>query len=146
MENIIKRVHRNLKTTQDRQKHYADKRRSERSFKVGEPVFLRVKPKRSSLHLGKWKKLAPRYCGPFSILEQMGVVAYKLALPPHVKVHNVFHVSLLNKYVPVPSHVLDFDAIQMKETGEFLTEPLRIICSKQQHRQNRVIDWVKVHW
>lgn len=65
---------------------------------------------------------------------------------PHVKVHDVFHVSLLNKYVPYPSHVLDFYAIQMKETREFIIEPLRIVGSKQQHLRKRVIIWVKVRW
>lgn len=110
MENIIKRVKNNRKTAQDRQKSYVDKRRTERSFEVGEQVFLRVKPKRSSLRLGKWNKLAPRYCGPFSILERMGWVSLLInwCRHPHVKVHDVFHVSLLNKYVPDPSHVLDF--------------------------------------
>ena len=66
-------------------------------------MFLRVKPKRISSSLGKCKKLAPRYCGPFLILAQIGVVAYKWALPPHVTIHDVFHVSLLKNMCLTPT-------------------------------------------
>ena len=88
----------------DRQKSYVDKRISLHSFKVTEKVFLRVEYKRGSLHMGKWKKLALRYCGIFEIL--VGIVAYKLVLPLHVMIHNDFHVSFLHKYVPNHNHVL----------------------------------------
>jgi hypothetical protein len=82
-----------------------------KEFKVGEHVYLKVKPQRSSLKLGTCAKLAPRYCGPFEILERMGPVAYKLALPTNIKTHNVFHVSLLKKYVHDPNHVIDWVVI-----------------------------------
>ena len=72
-------------------------------------MFLRVQPKRSLLKLGKFKKLAYRYCGPFEILQRIGEQSYKLALPEHLHVHNVFHVSLLKKYVPSSEHILDLD-------------------------------------
>jgi hypothetical protein len=73
-----------------------------KDFKVGEHMFLKVKAKRSLLRLGSCPKLAARYCGPFEILEKIGPVAYMLALPIHES-HNVFHVSLLKKYVPNPN-------------------------------------------
>ena len=72
-------------------------------------MFLRVKPKRSSLQLGKYKKLVYRYCGPYEILKRIGEQSYELALPPHLHVHNVFHVSLLKTYVANPDHVLNLD-------------------------------------
>ncbi|MCO5609163.1 hypothetical protein L7F22_063386 [Adiantum nelumboides] len=102
----------NLKQVSDRQKSYADLHHSARSFSKDEWVFLRVKPKRSSLKLGKFRKLAFRYCGPFEILRRAGEQVYKLALPPHMCIHNVFHVSLSKKYVSDPLHILnDDDAI-----------------------------------
>ena len=65
-----------------------------REFKVGDYVYLHIKPKKSTLYARSCAKLAPRYCGPFEVLERVGPVAYKMALPPHVKVHDVIHVSL----------------------------------------------------
>jgi hypothetical protein len=76
---------------------------------VGDYVFLKVKTNRSSLKLGSFSKLAARFCGPFEILERIGLVAYMLALPASMTVHNVFHVSLLKKYVPDANNVINWD-------------------------------------
>ena len=73
---------------------------------MGEHVFIKVKPKNSSLKLGSRTKLAPRYCGPFEILSRVGPVAYQLALPPNLKVHNVFHIFVLKRYVHDATHVI----------------------------------------
>ena len=91
----------------DHQKSYADLKRLDRYFAIGEMVFLRVKPKKSYLRLVKFKKLAFKYYGPYQITKRIGTRAYELLLPPYVRIHNVFHVSLLRKYVPNPHHVLD---------------------------------------
>jgi hypothetical protein len=96
-----------LKVAQDRKKSYANKIRTHREFKVGENAFLKVKTKRSSLKLGSFPKLAARYCGPFEVLEKTGLVAYMLALPASMRIHNMLYVSLLKKYVPDPNHVID---------------------------------------
>jgi hypothetical protein len=77
-----------------------------RDLKVGEHVFLKVKENRSSIRLGSCLKLATRYCGPFEILEKIGLVAYMLYFTASMRVHNVFHVSFLKKYVPNPNHNL----------------------------------------
>jgi hypothetical protein len=66
-----------------------------------------VKPKNISLKLGSCTKLATGFCGPFEILYRIESVAYMFALPSYMNVHNVFHVSLLNKYVHDPNHVID---------------------------------------
>ena len=100
-------IRENLKRASDRQESYANLHRSPRSFKPGDKVFLRVKPKCSSLKLGKYKKLAYRYCGPFEVLKRIGEQSYELDLPPRLHVHSVFHVSLLKKYVPDPLHILN---------------------------------------
>ena len=70
-------------------------------------MFIKVRPKKSSLRLGICAKLVPRYCGPFEILSRVGQVAYQLVLPPNLKVHNVFHISVLKKYVHDATHVID---------------------------------------
>ena len=89
----------NLKIEHDRQKSYAYKVRTFKEFQVGEHVFLKMRTKKNSLKLGSCKKLVARYCGPFKILRRIGPIDYELALPSNIKAHNVFHVSLLKKYV-----------------------------------------------
>jgi hypothetical protein len=63
--------------------------------------------------------LATRYCGAFEILEKIGSVAYMIALPTSMRVHNVFHVSLLKKYVLDPNHIIDWTVIQVENEGNF---------------------------
>jgi hypothetical protein len=99
MEQQVVRIKHNLKISQDRKKSYGDKNRTPTKFKVGYHVYLQIKPRRSSLSMGDCAKLAPRFCGPFKIMDGVGLVAYRLTLPPTVKEHNVFHVSLLKKYM-----------------------------------------------
>ena len=70
-----------------------------REFSVGDHVYLRLKAKKISLKLGSCAKLSPRYCGPFEVLERIGPVAYRIVLPSNTSAHNVFHVSLLKKYI-----------------------------------------------
>ena len=88
-------IRENLKKANDRQKSYANLRSLVQEFKEGDQVFIQVKPKRRSLRLGKHKKLAYRYCGPFKVTKRIGEQAYKLKLSPHLHLHNVFHINLL---------------------------------------------------
>ena len=78
---------------------------------MGKLVFLKVKAKISSIRLGCCPKLVARYCGPFEILEKIGLVPYMLALSASLRVHSVFHVSLLKNYVPDPNHIIDWNVI-----------------------------------
>ena len=80
-------------------------------------VFLKVKANISSLKLGNCSKLVARYCGPFEILERIGPVTYMIALLASMFVHNVFHVSLLKKYIPNVNHVIDWNVIQVEQEG-----------------------------
>ena len=86
---------------------------------MGNHVFLKVKANRSSLKLGNCSKLAARYCRSFEILERIGPFAYMIALPTSMSVHNVFHVSLLKKYIPDANHVIDWNVIQVFHEGAF---------------------------
>jgi hypothetical protein len=98
VEKQVRMVRENLRVTQSRQKSYADHRRRELSFEVGDFVYLKVSPMRG-LHCFKVSgMLAQRFIGPFKILEKRGEVAYQLELPPQLSdVHDVFHVSQLKK-------------------------------------------------
>jgi hypothetical protein len=97
-ERQVQVIRENLQLAQSRQKSYADHRRRNISFEVGDFVYLKVSPIRGLRHFKIRVKLPPRYIGPFKILEQRGEVAYQLELPPQLSdVHDVFHVSQLRK-------------------------------------------------
>jgi hypothetical protein len=130
MEEKMIKIKQNLKAAQDRKKIYVDKGRNNREFKVGDHVFLKVKANKSSLKLGNYSKLADRYCGPFEILERIVPIAYMIALPICMSVHNVFHVSLLNKYIPDANHVIDWNVIQLEQEGTFQVHLVRILDQK----------------
>ena len=98
-----------------------------REFSVGDHVYLRVRARKSSLKIGSCAKLEPRYCGPFEVLERIGPVAYRLALPASTRAHNIFHVSLLKIYVHDPNHVINWDVIQEEHEGEFQIKPMHIL-------------------
>ena len=101
-------IRQHLVTAQSRQKSYIDIRRRPLEFDVGDHVFLKEMPKREVVRFEKRVKLSPRFIGPFEILEKVGTVTYRLALPPSMSsVHEVFHVSMLRRYTPDPSYVLD---------------------------------------
>lgn len=108
MEELVKKARYNLKAAQDRQKNFADRKRRFKEYQVGDHVFVRIRTRKSSVQWSGCAKLAPRYCGPFQILARVGSVAYQLALPSHIRVHNVFHVSVLRKYVYDPKHVINW--------------------------------------
>ncbi|KAL5547651.1 hypothetical protein UlMin_002882 [Ulmus minor] len=130
-----------------RQKSYADKRRRPLEFQVGDAVFLKVAPMKGVMRFGKKGKLSPRYIGPFKILERIGKVAYRLALPPNLSsVHNVFHVSMLKKYVPDPYHVLEHEPIEVHEDLTYEEKPVQILDRKEKTLRNKVISLVKVLW
>jgi hypothetical protein len=107
LEEQMLKIKQNLNATQDRQKNYVDKGITHREFKVGDHVFLEVKANISSLKLGNCSKLTARYCGPFEILERIAPVTYMLSLPASLYIHNVYHVSLLKKYIPDVNNVID---------------------------------------
>eukprot|EP00253_Pinus_taeda_P012316 PITA_12316 len=146
MEQLVKKVHANLKVAQDRQKSYADRKRNLKEFQVGEHVYVRIRPRKSTLQWSGCAKLAPRFCGPFHVLARIGPVAYQLALPSHIRVRNVFHVLVLNKYIYDPKHIISWQDIQVEPEGEFLVEPVSILDQRKVVLRKRAITQVKVQW
>ena len=108
MEQHVARIKQSVKEAQDRHKSYVYKERTCREFKFGYKVFLKVKGRKISLILWNSKKLAAIFHGPFEVLNRTGPVAYELWLTPSLKIHNVFHIFMLNKYVYNYDHVLDW--------------------------------------
>jgi hypothetical protein len=107
----------NFKSSQYRNKRYAKKKRNHTDFKVRDHVYLRLNPKRSSLRIGTCAKLEPWYYGPFENLESVGLLTYRLSLPPIVRAHDVLDVSLLKKCFHDSNHVIDWTMIQAEPEG-----------------------------
>ena len=121
-----------MKIAQDRQKSYANKQRRDLEFEVGDHVWLRVMPIKSVRKFSVTGKLSPRYIGPFEILRRIGILAYNLALPPQLShVHNVFHISMLRKYVSDPQHGIDFQTLKVKEDVSYEKMSINILERKR---------------
>ncbi|KAL0556451.1 hypothetical protein IC582_004965 [Cucumis melo] len=136
-----------MHTAQSRQKSYADVRRKDLEFDVGDKVFLKVAPMKGVLRFERRGKLSPRIVGPFEILEQIGPVAYRLALPPSLStVHDVFHVSMLRKYVSDPSHVVDYEPLEIDENLSYTEHPVEVLAKEVKMLSSREVPLVKVLW
>ena len=117
------------------------------TFEVGDHVFLKVMPKRGVVRFGKRGKLSPRFIGPFEILERVGTVAYRLALPPSMSgVHEVFHVSMPWKYTPDPAHVVDWGEIEVDTDVTFEEGLVSILDSRGQVLRRKTVRLVRVLW
>ena len=143
----VKIVCDNLKKARDRQKSYADNRRRDLQFEIGDRVFLKISPWKGVLRFGKRGKLSPRFIGPYEIVIKVGPIAYKLKLPPELsRIHDTFHVSMLRKYIIDPSHVLREQPVQLKENLTYEEIPVQIVDCKEQVLRIKVISLVKVLW
>jgi hypothetical protein len=146
-EKQVHMVRENLQVAQSRQKSYADHRRRELSFEVGEFVYLKVSPM-GGLHRFKVRgKLAPIFIGPFKIMEKGGNVAYQLELPPQLSdVHDVFHASQLKKCLRVPEEQIPMEDLDGKEDLSYQEYPIKILETSERVTQNKMIKICKVQW
>jgi hypothetical protein len=138
-------VRENLKLARSRQKSYADHRRRKLIFHVGDFVYLKVSPMRGLRSFKIQEKLAPRYIGPFKILDQRGEVSYQLELPPQLlDVHDVFHVSQLRKCLRVLEEQLPLEKLTVGEDLTYQEYPVKILDTSEKVTRNNHYKMCKV--
>jgi hypothetical protein len=146
-EERVQRIIHNLKKAQARQKSYADKRRMPLYFLEGDYVYLKVSPMKGVSRFGVKGKLAPRYIGPFPILEQCGPVAYRLQLPETLSaVHNVFHVSQLKKCLRVLDRTVEVTDVVLEPDLTYSEHPIRVLDQKDRITRIKTLKFYKIQW
>ena len=126
-----------MAAAQSRQKSYADKRRTPIEFEVGDHVYLKVLPMKGVKRFGVKRKLAPRYVGPYQIIDKSGRVAYKLQLPPELgAIFPVFHVSQLKKCLRLPEERVEVRRIKLKSDLVYEEKPMSVLEVKERVTQN----------
>ncbi|KAJ9556187.1 hypothetical protein OSB04_010801 [Centaurea solstitialis] len=143
----VKGIRERLKAAQDRQKSYADKKRRPVEFQVGERVMLKVSPWKGIIRFGKRGKLSPRFLGPFTILEKVGLQAYRLELPPEMDgIHPTFHVCYLRKCLAEEESVIPLSEIRVDTGNRCIEEPEAILERKTKKLRHKEVTMVKVQW
>ncbi|CAA7028426.1 unnamed protein product [Microthlaspi erraticum] len=143
-ENMLLILKFHLLRAQHRMEQQANKRRSERSFVIGDLVYVKLQPYRQgSVVMRMNQKLAPKYYGPYKILDKCGKVAYKLELPHSSRIHPVFHVSLLKLRV---GDVVISTQLPNAISDVLTKEPERILERRTVKRHNRAVTEVLVKW
>ena len=146
-EQMVQAVRENLRIAQSRQKSYADGKRRDLTFSVGDHVYLKVSPMRGIRRFNVKGKLAPRYVGPFKVLERKGEVAYRLELPPSLSgVHDVFHISQLKKCLRVPEEQAPLDGVDVQEDLTYTEHPVKILETSERVTRNKRIKMCRVQW
>ncbi|XP_075479423.1 uncharacterized protein LOC142520306 [Primulina tabacum] len=136
-----------MKMAQSRQKVYADNRRSPFEFEVGDHVFIKISSLKGVMRFGKKGKPSPKFICTFEILDMIGERAYRLALPPDLdRVHHVFHVSMLRKYISNPSCVLRHEALDLMPNLTYQEVPIQILDHKVKVLRNKEIGIIKILW
>lgn len=145
-QQMLAKLKENLNQAQARMKKYADKKRTERSFELGDMVYLRMQPYRlASFGIRQSIKLTSKFYGPFRVLEKVGSLSYKLLLPEGVNIHPVFHVSQLKKHLG--SHaVLEPGLPLVGDDGRIKTEPLNVLETRSLPRNKVLVTQWLVEW
>jgi hypothetical protein len=146
-KSIVCQVQENLKAVKSRQETYANKRCRPLEFEDGNHVYLKVSPMKGVKRFGVKGKLAPRYIGPFPILEKCGTVAYKLDLPPSLTgVHNIFHMSQLKKCLKAPVDVVLPEVAPLEADLSYPEHPTKILDQKDRVTRRKTIKFFKIQW
>ncbi|XP_059068313.1 uncharacterized protein LOC131858861 [Cryptomeria japonica] len=143
---LMKTLKDNLHHAQNQQKIYADRKRTERTFEVGDFVFLRLQPyKQASIKKSGAEKLKPRFYGPYKVLRRIGEVAYEIELQKNSKIHNVFHVSRLKKVLGQQVNPC-IELPPLDDEGKLMLEPEVILDKRERSLRNRTILEYLVKW
>jgi hypothetical protein len=127
-EKKVRQICANILTAQSCRKSYTDKRRHPLEFEVGDHVYLRVSPTKGVRRFGIKGKLAPRYIGPYPIIDKYGSMSYQVELLSKLSgVHNVFHVSQLKGCLKPPTDVVVQDTIPLEPVLTYKTHPIKIL-------------------
>jgi hypothetical protein len=144
-DEALRQLREQLLRAQDRMKQMADKKRCDRSFEVGEWVFVKLRAHRQQSVVSRiHAKLAARYYGPYPVEARVGAVAYKLKLPEGSRVHSVFHVSLLKK--AVGNYHEEEKLPDLEGDKGMIIEPEVVLARRTIQVQGEKIDQVLVHW
>ena len=146
-EEKVQVIRKRLKVASDRKKSYVNLKRKDIEYEVSDKVFLKVSPWRKVLRFGKKGKLSPRFIDSYEILERVGPVAYRVALPPKLtKLHDVFNVSMLRRYRSDESHILPVQDVQEQSNFSYDEKPKAILAREIKQLRNKQVPIVKVLW
>ena len=147
IEEKVKMIRERLKVLTDRQKSYADMRRKDIRYEIVEKVFLKVSSWKKVMRFRKNGKLSPRFIEPYEVIEKVGPLACRLALPLELEnIHNVFHVSMLRRYRSDPSHVVSLETIELRPDLTYEEELVEILAREVKELLISRIILVKVLW
>jgi hypothetical protein len=146
-EEKVKQIQANILAAQSHQKSYTDKRRSPLEFEMGDNVYLRVSPMKGVCRFGIKGKLAPRYIGPYSIIDKYGPTSYQVELPAMLSgVYNVFHLSQLKRCLKPPTDVVIEDIIPLESDLTYKAYPIKILDQQDQVTRNKTSWFYKIQW
>ncbi|CAA7034551.1 unnamed protein product [Microthlaspi erraticum] len=143
----VRVVRLNMKEAQDRQKSYADRRRRELEFQVGDRVYLKMAMLRGPNRSIAENKLSPRFMGPFPVVERVGPLAYRLELPEIMKAfHKVFHVSMLRKCLHPTEELVARIPEDLQPDLTVPAVPVRILERREKVLRNKRIPLLRILW
>jgi hypothetical protein len=146
-EEKVKQIQVNILSAQSCQKSYADKRRSSLEFNVGDHVYLCVSPMKGVLRFSIKGKLAPRYIGPYSIIDKYGPTSYQVELLVRLwGVHNVFHVSQLKRCLKPKADVVNEDTILSEPNLTYKAYPIKVLDQQDRVTCNKTTRFYKIQW
>jgi hypothetical protein len=136
VEEQVRIIRENLRVAQTRQKSYADNRMRPLEFEERNHVYLKVSPLHGIRRFKVKGKLSPRFIGPFIVFRRVGEMTYQLELPDNLSdVHNVFHVSQLNKCLRVPEEQLLMEELSVQGDLTYTEYPIKILIHYSSYKE-----------
>jgi hypothetical protein len=146
-EEKVKQIQANIPAAQSHQKSYADERRSPLEFEVGDHVYLQVSPMKGVRCIGIKGKLAPRYIGPYPVIDKYGPTSYQVELPVKLSgVHNVFHVSQLKRCLKPPADVVIKATIPLELDLTYKAYLIKVLDQQDWVTRNKTTQFYKIQW